>query len=414
MQHLKKVFCLLLLFYLVFHIALPGCYYLVFGYSPTYQKDIFDLNSVLKGVGLNVVSVLLATFLIYITRLNIVYKKQSNLRSTLFLAIAILVTIVDISTASSFADKIKVQGVGNGFIVFCSLVFNIESYLLFSLAASRTLFSTSGIVYVFFKLILASRSAPLTLVNIFMCSLASPNLKRHWKRFAMVVLISVLFSFQGFKLATFIREKSFSEDVHLMMVLNENLSTLQDNRGVVTKIIGRVSFLENMMLPIYYKDVVKIDLNGIFYEKYSLSNQLKILINNLVPGDVFIYDVYPNQYYRSAFLQLDPEVSKRDYTSINMTLPVFLYMFWGEMVAVIVAAVLIWGYFVLTAHIARIHPLFGFVLLAGLVGNFLAFFDIVMLVKMNLFGIFAALVYILNSKVAKLIPKKGVLRWLRY
>ncbi len=409
MQHLKKVFCLLLLFYFSFHFLMPATFYLIMGYTPTYQTDYFSIQSILKGGGLNLASILLAGVLIYFTKLNFTYKPRADLRSSLYLIIAILVTVIDINTASSFADKIKGQGGGNIFIVMCSLMFNVESYILFAFASSSSFFPSSGLIFVFFKLLLASRSAPLTLVNIFLCSLASPNLKKYWKRYSVVVLISVVFSFQGYKWASLIREKSFSDDSSIVTVLSQETSGIpQDNRSVTTRIVGRISFLENMMVPIYYKDVLKMDRSNIFYDKYSLSNQLKILVNNLVPGDIFEYDVYPNQYYRSAFLKLDPAISKTDYTSINMTLPVFFYMYWGSIVSVLISAALIWGYFMATAHIARIHPLFGFVFLSGLVGNFLAFFDIVMLVKMNLFGLMAATIFMLLSKIT---PDTGKFKW---
>lgn len=92
--------------------------------------------------------------------------------------------------------------------------------------------------------------------------------------------------------------------------------------------MGRMSFLETSMLPIHYKDMN--DPLNIFYDKYGLLNQVKQIIDSIFPGNLFGNDVMPNQYYRAAFMGYSVNFVVNVYTSINITLPVYLYMYVGS------------------------------------------------------------------------------------
>jgi hypothetical protein len=101
-----------------------------------------------------------------------------------------------------------------------------------------------------------------------------------------------------------------------------------DYKTIGNLIMGRVSFVELGMIPIHYYDTGDLDLS-LFYEKYGIIHQTKLILDSLIPGDVFGFDVMPNNYYRSIFLGYSEDFVIDNYMSMNITLPVYFYMFMG-------------------------------------------------------------------------------------
>jgi hypothetical protein len=93
------------------------------------------------------------------------------------------------------------------------------------------------------------------------------------------------------------------------------------------------------------------------------------------------------------------------YNSMNMTLPVFTYMYWGPTLGTLISAFMIWGFFLITAGAFRIHPIFGICLLASLYIGLLTFFDFVMFGKGIIVSLISATIFLLLSKVSSRLTK---------
>lgn len=117
--------------------------------------------------------------------------------------------------------------------------------------------------------------------------------------------------------------------------------------GMINQIVGRVSYLEISAIEIEQAKTGDY-VADVFNEKYGMENQAKQIVNMLVPGSVFQDDVQPNQYWRAIFAGWTKEAAKEHYTSMYFVLPVYLYVKYGLMVAVILYATIIYSLFRIT------------------------------------------------------------------
>ena len=206
-------------------------------------------------------------------------------------------------------------------------------------------------------------------------------------------LISAFLSIFCFNWATNLRSAEQQEPLLKRAEIASDMSQSSLNR-----IMFRLSYLQNGMLPIAAKDTNQTKKLAIFSEKYGFTNQSQILINNLVPGDIFKFDVYPNQYFRAAFLDYTLEICQSYYTSMVITLPVFIYMNSNFLMAILISGFLIWLYFILVYLITRINPAYGVTLIPVFYSNFLSYFDNVMLVKTIILSLLSTFMFITASK----------------
>lgn len=402
MKNFKITFIALLIFYFCFHFIGPSIFYWLVGYKETYRGDIVDYGAMTTGFLLNFASVLLGTLLILVTplKVNLNWKPKG---SYLFLALSLFFTVGVMTTNLDYHEALKTLYTRSDYWVLGEMFFNLDFYLLFALTYSFNFITEISLVYVFLKIVAGARSAPLVLLHLGMVSFISPLAKRSYKKYVIYTVISFLFAVFGFNWATTLRNRGLVQEAierqasidkekgitplpqetppNETKLLTQVQSAATVSHRLVYQIVGRISYLENTMLPIYFKNTNNERAMKIFKDKYSPISQLKIFINNIVPGDIFEFDVYPNQYYRSAFMDFTLKRSKEFYTSINLTLPVYFYMYSNFVVSVLATGILIWVYFVGTVLVSRIHPLLAIVTTAAFYPGLLTFFDFVMIGK---------------------------------
>lgn len=393
---IKQIFYLLMSFLFCFHFLAPLICYFFFGLSPTYQIQYFEQASILKGLYLNLSSFVLGSFFIYITPFTpkIIITNQFY-RSKIYLIIAIIFSLGALISLGNFENSLKSLHQPSGILIFGNMFVNLDYYFLFSFAFAVDFLPSTQIIYVIRNLIAASRSASLSLSLFIPYTLWSSNAKTYLKKYLIFLFMAILLSVFSFNWASNIRSQFFKKN----STINEKIiQSFSINKQLVNKIIGRVSFLELSMLPIIYKDKNLPNIQ-IFYDKYSVINQLKLIANNLVPGDIFASDVMPNQYYRSAFMNMSLQIAKENYTSINMTLPVYFYMYFNFLPAVIITGIIIWVYYIFTCAAFNLHPIIGSIFIYNFYSYFLSFFDFVTLIKFLALGIIATSFFMISSKL---------------
>lgn len=380
-KNLKFTFILLIFFYFSFHFILPSVFFWKFGYRGTYDPNVFDFPAMKTGFMLNFVSLLLGAIAILFTPIKSMEKpiwKEKN--SLLFLILSLFFTMGVFLTNNNYHDALKTLYTRQDFWVLGEMFFNIDIYILFAMTYSFNFISESQLAYVFIKILAASRSAPLVLLHYGMCAFVSPIFKRYRNKYIVYLCISFLFAIFGFNWATKIRNEKITNEIANAPAIHTLVqkAAVVDN-GLMYQIMGRVSYLENTMLPIHYKnDEARM---AIFKDKYSPVRQIQLLINNVVPGNVFEFDVYPNQYFRAAFMDFTLKRALEFYTSINVTLPVYFYMYTNFYISCLLAAASIWLYFITTSTFFKVHPLLGMCWLVTFYPGLLTFFDIVTIGK---------------------------------
>lgn len=190
------------------------------------------------------------------------------------------------------------------------------------------------IVYVFYTVVSGSRSgmmwALVILIGMLFC-VENNVLKINLKKYIPYILIGIL----------------------LMPFLYVVSSSLRgyENYGVeymINQIVSRVSLLEDGGVALWKADCGSWN-ESLFYEKYSLVNQFKCIVNSLIPGSVFEQDIWPNLYYRAIFLGESIEQCRSVYCSNFLILPVYLQLKYDKALAVIVSVMLVVGLYILLA-----------------------------------------------------------------
>jgi hypothetical protein len=382
----------------------------------TYQHLFFDKKAISTGVMLNFLSLLLGSILIFFTPIKITVPEKCDYRSKLYLFLVAICTTGSIIAIGDFSRALNGIHPPTGFFIYAGMFFSLDFYILFSLAASPDFLPATQLLYVLKNLATASRSASLNLFLLFIYSSWSANALRLFKRYTVYFLMAFAFSLFSFEFASHYRSGDF--EIQIVMAKKDKTSqsphkiayiipkptfaqkismSLKINSDLIGRVVGRISYLENTMLPIIHKKNNSETLR-IFYEKYSPAHQIKLIINNVVPGDIFSFDVWPNQYYRSAFMNVPVSVSQKEYNSINMTLPVFVYMYSNFFLAIVLAGMIIWFYYLISLAAFRVHPLSGAIFIYSFYGGLLTFFDFVMLSKTLVVSALAIIVFILTGK----------------
>lgn len=311
---MKKSFFAILIFYITFHFIIPEIYYLFFSEKHIYS-DLIDKASSNKTFLLNVISVLGVMCLIYAFPFKN-YKINPVINSpvaTELFYFSIIYCLIYLIASGGFKGILSGDLSGSLFnyinlflnpmvLLLCAMFLQIKKVNVFFMI----------LLYLIVVTISGSRSGIVGLLLLFLIGFGFYNFYIYKKKLKEFIYFFLLISPLLFIFATQLRYGSSGFDW----------------KSIIDNIVGRVSLIESSMIPVHFKDSNSIHL-GLFYEKYGLINQLKIIIDSTIPGNIFNHDVMPNQYYREIFLGRSHSFVIENYMSINMSLPVYFYLLYG-------------------------------------------------------------------------------------
>lgn len=252
--------------------------------------------------------------------------------------IAIVLSITKQIMSGGFSGIIS--GAGNGGLIsYVQLFFNIHLlHFLVLLKAYREKNIKKIIIlellYLTVTLFGASRSGIFWIVFFNLIIISALRISREIKRkILMLSVLAILVSPVIFAFSTNAREKAS-----------------QATNAIARIIVARLSYLEVASIEIdqYLNDSYQKE---VFQEKYGIDNQIKQSINSIVPGDLFEYDVQPNQYWRTVFLGWSVEGSQSNYTSIYMILPLYFILKYGLVLGITFCIVFIYSLYRFFARI---------------------------------------------------------------
>ena len=176
------------------------------------------------------------------------------------------------------------------------------------------------------------------------------------------------------------------------------------SRGTVSSSAGhstlelmaaRCSCLDEAGLALYQREAGLLR-EDIFREKYGLLHQLGCIVDSTMPGSFFGGDVDPNQYYRAMVGYLSLEDCARYYTSINLTLPIYLVMKYGLFGGIVFSTAMIVGFYLLASRLRS--PVWRVALVMLVLREGIYFFDWVMIWKTLLRTALTILVFTLATQ----------------
>lgn len=326
---MKRAFITMLLFFWAMHFALPMLYYINYGFFNLYNSTVDDPAILQKAFWMNTSSIFVTiAILATLPDKKIPIEPKYRNLNALYYITCIYMAMYSVLTGG-FAGAISGNMAGS---IFSYINQFIDVSVIFALMLFYQRKRYNILLFMLSFLILrtasGSRSAVITLfiITIIFFPLFC-NYEQYKKKIRYLIIVLSVISPLLFYYAT----SSRGGDLNGTM-----LSRM---------IVGRLSMLELSMIPINCKDNSDSNCNlDIFYEKYNLARQILLAIDSMYPGDIFISDVFPNQYYRSAFFGSSEEYSKENYMSINMSLPSFFYMYTGTFMACVltIAALIIY------------------------------------------------------------------------
>lgn len=386
---MKKAFIAVLGFYLFFHILGPYFYQLKYGFIH-YLRQPFDLKSINLVVLMNTIVILLAILIILV----IPGKKKTEI-----IKLKGIFPLYIFSLAFSYLALFIFKGFSgilagsaNGtFFSYASMFLN-SGVLLFLLLAgteNKAMFIGSASLFVIVRSFGGSRSSVLSVIIIILMLFATKDLKKMIKPAIVFLSIGIVLTPFLFFWATYQRN-----------------GYLEKNKvGYFMEIVvQRISHLESGAIPVFNKNSIGENLQ-IFYEKYGIVKQSKLALNAMVPGDIFLPDVDPNQYYRSAFLGYSEELSSSYYTSINMTLPVYFFMYGNVFFSILISLALILALYALSHVFPDRLKVFNFAFLLILY-ELLTYFDFVMVVRRFLYIVCTISLAVIISMIYQFITSR--------
>jgi len=346
-------------YFLILHVILPGGYYLYNGFRPIYS-DFEDLDALLKAVYIIVVPLVISAVVLYFLpkRDEIIAPNIEGKPVTFIFYFSVLLKLAIVYATGGFAAA--VTGELNGtFVNYLSIFFNPFTLLLAMLFTQK---KKSNIIlavvfYVLSVTLSGSRSGIISIFFVFFIGFSFVIFRDYKKKLFVFLKYGILVTPIIFVLATRMRDNEY--DISIDFLLDQ--------------IFGRMSTLETSMLPIHYLDN-NLELET-FYDKFSMWHQLKLSIDAILPGQIFEFDVMPNNYYRHIFLGYEKEFVVENYMSINLTLPIYLYMKYQYFAIPLTILYMLGFYWLILA--VRKYPLAVIVLL-GVFYNLIYFFDWVM------------------------------------
>lgn len=356
---MKKSIIAIIVYFLLLHVLLPGAYYVYNGFIPIYS-DFVSYPALIKSFFLISIPLIVSLLiLLLLPKLEDVIAPNIEGKPVTFLFyFSILLKLGILFSTGGFASVL--EGEANGtFSNYISLFFNPFTLLLVLLFVQKK--RSNIIMAVFFYVISVtlsgSRSGIITIFFVFFIGFTFEAFKIYQKKLFRFLKYGLFLTPFVFVFAT--RQRGIDEVFSLEYIIN--------------LIAGRMSVLETSMLPVHYYDTnMNLDL---FYEKYSFIHQLKLIIDGFIPGQIFEFDVMPNNYYRAMFLEYQQEFVFQNYMSINLTLPIYLYLKYSYL-SVLLCIMFIVGFYKLVISLKR-YPLLVIMIFSAFY-DMLYFFDWVM------------------------------------
>lgn len=379
---MKKAIIAITIYFLLLHVVLPAVYYFIFGFSPIYS-DFEDNAALIKSFFLLFIPFVVAIIILYFipsTNDEIEPNINGNPITVLFYLSIFLKLGVTLVTGGFAA---ALSGESNGSLInYISLFLNPFTLLLALLLVQK---KKSNVMLAIFFYVLSvtlsgSRSGIISIFFVFFIGLGFEAFEFYKRKVSVFLKWGLILAPLLFIFATQLR--GLSDFVTMDVILNQ--------------IVGRMSALETSMMPVYYYDH---NLNlELFYEKYSVWHQFLLSLDSIVPGQLFDFDVMPNNYYRAIFMDYSQSFVFENYMSVNLCLPTYLYLKYGYL-AFIFTILYVIGFYKFI-RIFRKYPLIVMVFLSGFY-NVIYFFDWVMFftqIYSGLLTVFALKMYVFFRK----------------
>ncbi|MGE6353885.1 hypothetical protein ACQKCJ_08385 [Flavobacterium sp. NPDC079362] len=371
---MKKAVIAIIWYVIILHILIPYLYYFIVGFTPVYS-DIIDYPSLNKSTLIIIVPLIISVF-----GLKLISAKHEFVmpivdgRPINFLYyFSVVFKLVTFYMTGGFEGMLSGENSGS-LSNYISLFLNPFTLLLLLLFVQKR--KSNVIFAIFFYVVCVSlsgsRSGIISIFFVLFIGMAFEVFKYYKVKIQNFLKFGMLLAPILFVYVTISR--GFDEIVGFDFIMNQ--------------IIGRISTLETSMLPLYYQSH-NLDLT-LFYSKYDFWNQLKLSIDTLLPGQIFEFDVMPNNYYRAIFMGYSESFVFENYMSVNLTLPIYLYLKYGYL-GLFFTVLYIVGFYKLLV-IFRNKP-FVIIALLSTFYNLIYFFDWVMVV-ITLYSSFLTILFV--------------------
>lgn len=357
---MKKAIIAIIIYFLILHVILPGIYYSIYGFAPIYS-DFGDSAALIKSFFLLLIPFVVAIIILYFIPSNndeIVPNIEGNPITVLFY-FSIFLKLGITFVTGGFASAIAGESNGS-FMNYISLFLNPFTLLLALLLVQK---KKSNVLMAIFFYVLSvtlsgSRSGIISIFFVFFIGLGFEAFKFYKRKVSIFLKWGLISAPLLFIFATQLR--GISDFVTMDVILNQ--------------IVGRMSALETSMMPVYYYDH---NLNlELFYEKYSVWHQFLLSLDSIIPGQLFDFDVMPNNYYRAIFMDYSQSFVFENYMSVNLCLPTYLYLKY-DYLSIFLTILYVVGFYKFT-YFFRKYPLVVIVLLSSFY-NLIYFFDWIMI-----------------------------------
>ncbi|KDN53958.1 hypothetical protein [Flavobacterium seoulense] len=359
---MKKAIIAIILYVLILHVLIPCVYYLFIGFTPVYT-ELIDYPALYKSTFLIISSLVLSIIVLNFSKTKeYIIKPTVEGKPISFLYyFSILFKLITFYISGGFETLIS-GGSSGSLSNYISLFLNPFTLLLILLFVQKERVSVirAIVFYVMYVTLSGSRSGIISIFFVFFIGMAFEGYK-----------------YYGGKIKTFLKYGLLlAPALFIYATITRGVADIIGFDFIINQIIGRMSTLETSMLPLYY-DSNHLDLD-LFYLKYDFWHQLKLCIDTLLPGQIFEFDVMPNNYYRAMFMGYSESFVFENYMSVNFTLPIYLYMKYGYS-AILFTVLYVVGFYKILL-IFKQKP-FVIIILLSVFYDLIYFFDWVMILS---------------------------------
>ena len=389
---MKTSFIFILLFFFTLHFFAPLMYILFTGeFTHTYSLLNDNIASI-KAFLLNFITLFGAIGIIYFTPINNIKinpRVNSSIPSLLFY-FSIFYGVFFVLFTGGFSAALAGENHGS-FMNYLNMFCNSTVLLIATLYLQKKSVNIIGyfLLFILGSTMMGSRSSILVVFLVCLMGFSFLNFEKYKPAIKKSIKYFVILGPILFGISTQIRGAEFFRWEELIKHLFE-----------------RLNMIESSMIPIHAYDHAQFD-TALFYSKYNFIHQMKLSFDAVFPGNIFEFDIYPNNYYRAIFLEYPIRFIEENYMSINLTLPVYFYMYIGYWTIPFSISIIVSLYF---ASIYFRNSPFIIILILSLVYELLYFFDWVMIFnKFYVTGltlIMLKLVVIIHEQIV-LISKKS-------
>lgn len=378
MSVIKKLFIWMLVYYWSIGVGLPIIYYFFTGkFVRGYGEGLYicpDRYYIYAALLLSVV-ILICICIIRLSpeKNNRINSPQISGFSWYYYAVVLYIIIsrlIVVGPANKDSFNAVLSGQYSGTIYsYVRLFLDLGALLIIQImcTAEKVSIFSSCFLYLLYTLLAQSRQGILFIFIILTCVLSAGRKKdnfsydepilHHSRRLIKYLLGGAIL---------------FAPFLYILTTKSRGHNSGGSISGTIEKIINRCSRLELAGLVLYEKDSGLYNAE-VFQRKYGVVNQIKQIVNTIIPGDIFPGDVQPNQYYRTVFLGQSEAFSRKNYVSINTGLPSYLTVKYGYMIAILLSILLIVGLFYVAIRfekysISRVIPIM-------IMTDFLDYFD---------------------------------------